>query len=81
MDVFFCEMIVFGMFKVRFELDEYGNEIYFVFQEDIDVLLEIEFVQEIVQWYKVISDFIVQYKVVNEWLSGNKEYVRYIYRE
>ncbi|KAK0384958.1 hypothetical protein NLU13_7436 [Sarocladium strictum] len=80
-DALLREMIEAGMLKARFELDEHGNETYLAFEEDTNTLSETEFAQEIARRHKAISDLTAQYKVVNERLSANKEYAKYVYRE
>jgi COP9 signalosome complex subunit 3 len=81
MDSLLREMINSGTLKARFEVDEHGNETYLAFQDDTDHVSEEEFMREIARRQQSVEDLTIEYKQVNQRLTMNKEYAKFVARE
>lgn len=74
-------MIDGGMLSGRLELEEGGAEGYLKFEDDSEPLSETAFAAKIAHSHQRITALSQQYKLANERLSGNKEYVKHVVRE
>ncbi|KAG8418030.1 hypothetical protein J3459_006419 [Metarhizium acridum] len=72
-------MIESGMLDGQIEQD--GNETYISFRENSDVLSEAEFAAHIAQSHSAIELLGKQYRLMNDRLSGSKEYVKHLVKD
>ncbi|GAO17120.1 hypothetical protein UVI_02026530 [Ustilaginoidea virens] len=73
------DMMESGM--LQGELEQQGDERYLLFSPDSDVVSEAEFARMIAQSHHNIRLLGRQYQLVNDRLSGSKEYVRQLVKE
>ncbi|KAG9251235.1 uncharacterized protein F5Z01DRAFT_287089 [Emericellopsis atlantica] len=74
-------MIASGSLKAELRRGTGGEEDYLIFQEDRALLSEADFAREIAQSHHTITALTEEYKLVNERLSTNREYVSHMARE
>ena len=74
-------MIASGSLKAELRRGTGGKEDYLIFQEDRALLSEADFAREIAQSHHTITALTEEYKLVNERLSTNREYVSHMARE
>ncbi|KFG83809.1 COP9 signalosome complex subunit 3 [Metarhizium anisopliae] len=72
-------MIESGMLNGQIEQD--GNENYISFRENRDVLSEAEFATQIAKSHSAIDLLGRQYQLMNDRLSGSKEYVKHLVKD
>ncbi|KAF4125740.1 COP9 signalosome complex subunit 3 [Geosmithia morbida] len=72
-------MIESGMLKGELHTAEDGA--YLKFHADHDRLTEQDFARQIAQSHLIISSVGKEYQLVNDYLSGNREYVNHVVRE
>jgi COP9 signalosome complex subunit 3 len=73
-------MIDGGFLKGSLQLED-GAEGYLKFEDDSDPVSETAFAAQIAYSHQRITALSQQYKLANERLSGNKEYVKHVVRE
>ncbi|KIL96357.1 hypothetical protein FAVG1_01101 [Fusarium avenaceum] len=74
-------MIESGLLKGELQPGTNDNELYLQFHDDVEIMSEAEFAQEIAQRYQNLESLGSQYKAANERLSSTKEYVKHAVRE
>lgn len=74
-------MITSNMLRGELTIGDSGDDDCLTFHQDRALLTEQDFAREIAQSHHTITNLGKDYKLVNEHLSGNKEYVKHMVRE